>query len=285
MRNLTHNQFVNLYGQQGARLDRDQSVYSSSVYSKTLLLTALSPFLFWAPDDHLQTLEKLWVDRLLHHDAWIRFIDKLQAESQQFILIATFVLNANMAFLSIQSVDNGGNTVFNRSAAQIASYISIVASLGSVTLSLLLWRQNRPKDGQMEGQAYVGIMHMYPQRRGLEILAVLYTLPYALLMWSTLSFLAAFTFMCFFSSSPTTRVLVGIVLILVGLLVVWSISKTGNTRWGWVYKWMRLQSPWHVDLWKSCKGILSRVWCPPFNRSENTTPITPYPLWQIPNSR
>jgi hypothetical protein len=116
---------------------------------------------------------------------------------------------------------------------------------------------------------------MYPQRRGLEILAVLYTLPYALLMWSyvsvqtcvlyrrilnrifcyrTLSFLAAFTFMCFFSSSPTTRVLVGIVLILVGLLVVWSISTTGNTRWGWVYKWMRLQSPWHVDLWKSCKG-------------------------------
>ena len=87
MKIIAHNQFVNLYGQQGARLDRDQSVYSSSVYSKTLLLTALSPFLFWAPDDHLQTLEKLWVDRLLHHDAWIRFIDKLQAESQQFILI------------------------------------------------------------------------------------------------------------------------------------------------------------------------------------------------------
>jgi hypothetical protein len=45
--------------------------------------------------------------------------------------------------LSIQSVDAGGNMVVNRSAAQIASYISVVTSLGSVILSLLLSRQNR----------------------------------------------------------------------------------------------------------------------------------------------
>ena len=144
---------------------------------------------------------------------------------------------------------------------------------------------------------------MYPQRRGLEILAVLYTLPYALLMWSyvsvqtcvlyrrilnrifcyrTLSFLAAFTFMCFFSSSPVTRGLVGIVLVAVGLLVVWFISKTWNTRVG---RWAPPWASWDVDLWKSCKDILSRVWCPLFSRGENTTPITPYPLWQIHNSR
>jgi predicted Co/Zn/Cd cation transporter (cation efflux family) len=66
---------------------------------------------------------------------------------------ATVLLNANMAFLSIQSVDNGGQRVLHRSAAQIASYISIVTSLGSVILSLLLVRQNRSKGRQTAAEA------------------------------------------------------------------------------------------------------------------------------------
>jgi hypothetical protein len=46
-----------------------------------------------------------------------------------------------MVFLSISSVDAGGNMVENRSVAQIASYISALTSLGSVILSSLLVRQ------------------------------------------------------------------------------------------------------------------------------------------------
>ena len=61
-------------------------------------------------------------------------------------LKATVFLNANMAFLSIQSVDNYGEMILDRSAAQIASYISIVTSLGSFVSSLLLVRQNRSKN-------------------------------------------------------------------------------------------------------------------------------------------
>ena len=57
----------------------------------------------------------------------------------------TVILAANMAFLAIQSVDNGGQLVPDRSVAQVASYISIVTSLGSMLLSLLLIRQNRSK--------------------------------------------------------------------------------------------------------------------------------------------
>lgn len=51
-----------------------------------------------------------------------------------------------MAFLAIQSVDNNGNPVVDRSPAQVASYISIVTSLGSVIISLLLVRQNLTKN-------------------------------------------------------------------------------------------------------------------------------------------
>ena len=82
-----HNQFVHLYGQRGARLDRDQSVHGSIVNPRTLLVTLLSPFLFWAPDVHLKALEKIWVDRLVHYGPWTEFMEKLNTEWQEFIII------------------------------------------------------------------------------------------------------------------------------------------------------------------------------------------------------
>lgn len=53
------------------------------------------------------------------------------------------LLNGNVGFLAIQSVD-GLDTKLS-SAAQIASYLSIVASVGSILLGLLLRRQTKNK--------------------------------------------------------------------------------------------------------------------------------------------
>jgi len=106
------------------------------------------------------------------------------------------MLNANLAFLAIQSVDVNTNPY--RSPAQISSYISVTANIGSIVLGLLLMRHNR-----MESQAEDMVSHFrlisfliyqHMQKRtflvshhhpllGLEILAILYSLPYALLMW------------------------------------------------------------------------------------------------------
>jgi hypothetical protein len=61
-----------------------------------------------------------------------------------------------VAFLAIQSVDNDGTMVINRSAAQISCYVSMVTSLGSVMLALLLVRQNRSESRQSMEKA-VGI--------------------------------------------------------------------------------------------------------------------------------
>jgi len=49
------------------------------------------------------------------------------------------LLNANVAFLAIQSVDEG----LGRRVDQVASYISVTMSVGSIILGLLLVRQNR----------------------------------------------------------------------------------------------------------------------------------------------
>ena len=52
------------------------------------------------------------------------------------------LLNANVAFLAIPSVDSNQNSV---TPAQIASYLSIITSVGSILLGLLLIRQHRVK--------------------------------------------------------------------------------------------------------------------------------------------
>ena len=54
---------------------------------------------------------------------------------------ATVLLNANVAFLAIQSVDSSGS-VGLRSNSQRASYFSIVNSIGAIVLGLLLIREH-----------------------------------------------------------------------------------------------------------------------------------------------
>jgi hypothetical protein len=56
-------------------------------------------------------------------------------------LQATVLLNANVAFLAIQSVDNAASNG-HRSNAQRASYFSIITSIAAIILGLLLVRQH-----------------------------------------------------------------------------------------------------------------------------------------------
>ena len=66
---------------------------------------------------------------------------------------ATVVLNANMAFLSIQSVDQGGDVVAQRSPAQIASYVSILGSIASTFVGLWLIKNHRKREDDTNAAA------------------------------------------------------------------------------------------------------------------------------------
>lgn len=82
-----HNQFINLYGQRGARLNHDQSIHGIIVNPGSWFLKAVSPLIFWGADVHLAALEKIWVDRLVDLRPWTYFINKLNEEWQEFIII------------------------------------------------------------------------------------------------------------------------------------------------------------------------------------------------------
>jgi hypothetical protein len=57
------------------------------------------------------------------------------------------LLNANVAFLALPSVDSGTH---NRTPVQLANYLSIVASLGTIVIGLLLLHRHRSKAEKFE---------------------------------------------------------------------------------------------------------------------------------------
>ncbi|KAJ7914186.1 hypothetical protein B0H13DRAFT_2325629 [Mycena leptocephala] len=84
--------------------------------------------------------------------------------------------------LAISTVDLGAKT--SRSTAQIASYISAVASLGGIIVGLILARQNRNRcDANIDEAADYLAQHS-DSPFGFQPLASLYSVPFALLMWA-----------------------------------------------------------------------------------------------------
>jgi hypothetical protein len=57
------------------------------------LIKTLSPLLFSAPDVHLRTLEKMWVDGIMHGPVWQDTVKKLNDEWQEFILYVSRLLS------------------------------------------------------------------------------------------------------------------------------------------------------------------------------------------------
>ncbi|KAG6811849.1 hypothetical protein H0H92_005582 [Tricholoma furcatifolium] len=182
MYEFVRQRFYNFYGQPAARMNIDQSVYGEVKNERSWLIRLLSPILFFAPQVHLRSLEEIWVDGVTRRAPWSDFISKLISDWQEFTLYSTVVLNANVAFLAIQSVDSSSHGDV-RSPAQIASYTSITTSIGSIILGLLLVRQNRAQDQRVVTKVSSFLSRRHKQALGLESLAIMYSLPYALLMW------------------------------------------------------------------------------------------------------
>jgi hypothetical protein len=118
-------------------------------------------------------MEKLWTDEVIIETVWKNFMTKLLAEWEGVILWvrvqrvwlalqthviviqSTVMLTANVGFLAIPGVVlsnlsgssiSGANQVFIfTSSSQIASSLSVEASIGSIVTGLLLARHNRTK--------------------------------------------------------------------------------------------------------------------------------------------
>ena len=83
--------FFNFCGQPEARLNRDDSIYHDDHLNnrRTWFIKSISFFLFSAPDVHLENLQKMWVDGILHKVVWEEGLKKVTDEWQEFILLVS----------------------------------------------------------------------------------------------------------------------------------------------------------------------------------------------------
>ncbi|KAH8989157.1 hypothetical protein EDB86DRAFT_3081157 [Lactarius hatsudake] len=243
-----HWKFLHFHGQKGSRQDRYKSIYKGSRRKRTILVRILSPILFFFPDIHLVELEKVWTDKIVVEALWKEFMQKLVSEWTEFVLYSTVMLAANVAFLAIPGViiappyptppvpnaPPTPKTWIEPSPAQITSSISLVFSIGSIITGLLLIRRNRTMMTKGPKSALIGFQWYYlhgMKKRwfGLEPLAIIFSLTYALLMWSAWGFFVALLIFSFQNTSMRIWIPVGTAAVTITALIGWCIANT----WQW----------------------------------------------------
>ena len=100
---LAHWRFLCFHGQRHARLVGNQTVYDKPKHERTLLVTLLSPLLFFAPEVHLRDVERLWTDDVIIETIWKSFMTKLLGEWEDVIL---WVMLIHLDQISLTSHDS-----------------------------------------------------------------------------------------------------------------------------------------------------------------------------------
>lgn len=221
MNHFRHCQYLNHHGQRGARLSRDQTVHGDSYEERSVMMKCLAPMLFNAPYGHVRSLHKLYVDFIVNQLDWRTFVQKLNAEMHDSNLLATVLLNVNVGFLAILSGSG-------HSLSKVASYVSVISSFGSMLLGVKIARQSYTQGPDMVDNVQAHLQSLVHPKHGLETLAIIYSLPYALLMWGMIFFVLAFFAECFHHPNVVHSVPVSVMALIVLVLVGWSCCTLGD---------------------------------------------------------
>ncbi|KAG1877005.1 hypothetical protein C8R48DRAFT_768568 [Suillus tomentosus] len=232
MYTFIHNRFVNYHGEDCVRLIFEQSVHGWS-YKPSPAMIILAPLLLLDPVAQVQELHKIFVDEVTYEARWREFCLKFKGQLQDSNLLATVLLNANVGFLAINTVDRSG-----RNAIQMASYMSLVTSLGSIVVGLFFVSHDRTSGQNTATEAAEFLGRLHNRKHGLEKLAIIYSLPKALLMWGMAFFFAAFSIDWWRAGDKTSRSIVGSVTLVVFVMIFSSIILTRDEAiWSWRLIW------------------------------------------------
>ncbi|KAF8838291.1 hypothetical protein BDN67DRAFT_971793 [Paxillus ammoniavirescens] len=234
MNNFARVKFYNFYGQAGARLEANLSVYAKTDNGQdenSWLFSLLDCLFFYSPSAHIRELKSIWVDDVINYARWKIFANKLSIEWNGFTIYSTVMLVVDVSFLAVPGVDKG--VVNSQSVATVATYMSLLSIVGSVLSSLLLARQNLAQEESAVGAAT--FMHrMTRWGVGCNALGIMFSLPFVLLMWAMISFLLALCYIIFQSTDPSSWgiMIPGAILVaILALLPVWWGRDYLRLRW------------------------------------------------------
>ncbi|KAG1838586.1 hypothetical protein DFJ58DRAFT_813794 [Suillus subalutaceus] len=221
--------FFNFCGLPYARLEADKSVYEEDQNFHPLTSSvsfALDAMLFWAPQSHLEDLQKVWVDECINTPRWKDFNKNLMTEWTGITIYSTVMLAVDVSFLAVPNV----NISQSQSIGIIVTYLSIIFITGSLIVSVLLVRQNQRYGFEPADKATHFLSHMTGTFFGMRALATVHGLPYAMLMWGMIYFAIAILYNVFkFTTVPMlASVVSGCVIIT--MFIFWFIWAAREFR-------------------------------------------------------
>ncbi|KAF8840531.1 hypothetical protein BDN67DRAFT_951545 [Paxillus ammoniavirescens] len=231
MRMFTNSRFVNFYGQPEARLNADQSVYTKlrgQDEAKSPLITISDLFLFGGPSAHARELRRVWVDWTVNFPRWKGYISKLSNEWTGFTIYSTVMLAVDVSFLAVPALNPDVMTTMPE-AANIMTYLSVIFVVGSLVVSLQLSNTIRGQENSSAEESAAMMMNSTRSTMGTDALAIMYSLPFALLIWGMIFFIIALGLIVFGVGDHITirTILPGA--IIVGLLTAWpSVGGRGK---------------------------------------------------------
>ncbi|TBU35717.1 hypothetical protein BD311DRAFT_647818 [Dichomitus squalens] len=121
---LTRERFVRYHGEPFVQLDSDRNIrLEVNECQHSYWFSGASCLFFFTPHIYLDRLHKIWFDNKVNYPNWRKFNRELQDDWTASITPSTVILSANVGFLAIQSVDQGGKFAADRTTGQIVSYI------------------------------------------------------------------------------------------------------------------------------------------------------------------
>ncbi|KAG1780714.1 hypothetical protein EV702DRAFT_1266581 [Suillus placidus] len=243
MRLFARSKFLNFYGQVGARLNANQSVYEVEQSRKkgTLRLRLANAFLWGAPAAQYKFLQNTWIDNILNYPKWYKHISRLNGDWSNVTIFvsgflkllltvinlfgqSTVMLAVNVSFLAVPGVI---------SEAAVVIYLSAICSVSSLVVSMLLAVESRGWGTDSAKGAASFMARMIHTQSDVEALAIMYSLPYAYLIWGMFCFVIALGISIFHSTNPATLVVVGLCWVAVTALTLWPAwwGKFSITPW------------------------------------------------------
>ncbi|KAF8836691.1 hypothetical protein BDN67DRAFT_936435 [Paxillus ammoniavirescens] len=222
MRTFTRVHFMNFHGQTNARLDADQPIHDTREERArtSVLLRVINPILFGAPAVHWEDLGRVWVDQTLNQPRWKAFIGNMISEWAGFTVFSTVMLAVDVSFLVVPGVEPQNPNSDPQPVGVVAIYISILCTIGSLVASIILSRQSR-RTGYTADATASYVEAMTSTLLGIDHLAIMYSVPYGLLMWGMISYVVALCDVIIRSAHPTTSILIGIIALPIMVLGLW----------------------------------------------------------------
>ncbi|KAG2139269.1 hypothetical protein DEU56DRAFT_800456 [Suillus clintonianus] len=219
--------FVNFCGQLGARLDADQSLYDSNIEkSKPILFRVLNVALFNSPTIHSESIHNVWVDNTVVQPRWKKFITQLNSEWSSFTVFSTVMLAVDVSFLAIPGVDDP--SIQSKPATTIVIYLSTLCAMGSLVISLVLAGQVSDNRRSSAGSVATFMDSMSQSLLGIESLAFMLSLPFALLIWGMIFFAIGLSILIFYTTDIVALTVVVPIWAVVLLLTTWPVLAANN---------------------------------------------------------